>query len=255
MTEMSPGAFYADERLVSGSTLTEVDVPRFAAYYEKRLGKPFSENGLPLGRVLSDMRLSDGERLTLTGSLLFTKDQERRLSALMVKATVYSGTQMAEADFLDAQDIVGRLSEVFEQTVCFLTENTQYRKERAFADSRDIAKGVWAELIVNALLHRDYDKAAPIRVLVFADRVEIASPGCLPHQLSVEHIRLGAAFRRNQTLTSHAAWMLPYRGLGNGVLSVLKLCPDTIFINNKESDEFRVIVKRKSLKVFKGIGR
>lgn len=38
------------------------------------------------------------------------------------------------------------------------------------------------KLLVNALIHRDYFTSASIRLMVFADRVEIISPGHLPYR-------------------------------------------------------------------------
>ena len=50
---------------------------------------------------------------------------------------------------------------------------------------------MFEELLVNALIHRDYLIEAPIRLFVFSDRIEIVSPGHLPNNLTVEKIRSG----------------------------------------------------------------
>ncbi|MFO7073677.1 ATP-binding protein, partial [Pseudomonas aeruginosa] len=55
----------------------------------------------------------------------------------------------------------------------------------------EIPRIVWEELVANALIHRDYFISAPVRVLVFADRVEIISPGHLPNNLTIENIKAG----------------------------------------------------------------
>lgn len=81
------------------------------------------------------------------------------------------------------------------------------------------------ELLVNALVHRDYFTSASIRILVFADRVEIISPGHLPDSLSVEDLRQGKTNRQNPTLTEHAFRVLPYRGLGSGIPRALEEWP------------------------------
>jgi type I restriction enzyme M protein len=67
------------------------------------------------------------------------------------------------------------------------------------------------ELLVNALVHRDFLVSATIRLFVFTDRVEIISPGHLPDSLTPEQIRTGVSNRRNQVLAEHAAHILPYR--------------------------------------------
>jgi hypothetical protein len=86
----------------------------------------------------------------------------------------------------------------------------------------EIPEAAIEELLVNALIHRDYFTSASIRIMVFSDRVEIISPGDLPDSLSVEAIRHGRTNRRNPTLTEHAAaHILPYRGMGSGISKML----------------------------------
>jgi len=76
----------------------------------------------------------------------------------------------------------------------------------------EIPEEVFEELLVNALVHRDYFISAPIRLLIFADRVEIISPGHLPDHLNTDQIRYGLSNLRNPALASHAFHILPYRG-------------------------------------------
>jgi ATP-dependent DNA helicase RecG len=52
-----------------------------------------------------------------------------------------------------------------------------------------IPKIVYEELVANALIHRDYFVSAPIRIFMFADRIEIISPGHLPNNLSIANIK------------------------------------------------------------------
>ncbi|HKL86789.1 MAG TPA: ATP-binding protein [Treponemataceae bacterium] len=100
------------------------------------------------------------------------------------------------------------------------------------------------ELLVNALIHRDYFTSASIRVMVFVDRIEIISPGHLPDSLSIETIRHGAANRRNPTLTEHAVHLLPYRGLGTGIPRALNTWPHITLINDVVGNQFKVVISR-----------
>ena len=52
----------------------------------------------------------------------------------------------------------------------------------------EISKIALKELLINALVHRDYLKNAPIRLMIFDNRIEIISPGKLPNSLTVEDI-------------------------------------------------------------------
>jgi predicted HTH transcriptional regulator len=60
------------------------------------------------------------------------------------------------------------------------------------------------EAVVNAVAHRDYTiSGIDIRVDIYPDRLEIESPGKLPNTLSLESIRLGAKYYRNQILVQY----------------------------------------------------
>lgn len=81
-----------------------------------------------------------------------------------------------------------------------------------------IPTSVFEELLVNALIHRDYLVNATIRLFIFDDRIEIIGPGHLPNNLTVEKIRSGISNIRNPILVSYVAkGLLPYKGLGSGI--------------------------------------
>jgi Predicted transcriptional regulator containing an HTH domain and an uncharacterized domain shared with the mammalian protein Schlafen len=112
----------------------------------------------------------------------------------------------------------------------------------------EIPRIVFEELIANALIHRDYFVSAPIKVLVFSDRVEITSPGHLPNNLTIENIKLGNSNVRNPILASFAPRILPYRGLGSGILRAIKAYPDIDFIDDREGNVFKAVIRRKGSK-------
>ena len=57
------------------------------------------------------------------------------------------------------------------------------------------------ECVANALAHRDYSiRGTDITLSLFPDRLEIESPGSLPNTITVERMRAGVRYARNQTL-------------------------------------------------------
>ncbi len=102
----------------------------------------------------------------------------------------------------------------------------------------------WKAHAVNALIHRDYFTSASIRLMVFANRVEIISPGHLPDSLSVEDIRHGKTNRRNPTLTEHASQILPYRGIGSGIPRALREWPRIELIDDVSGNQFSAVIWR-----------
>ena len=83
-----------------------------------------------------------------------------------------------------------------------------------------------------------------IRVLIFDNRIEIASPGKLPDSLTVEKIKRGVSIKRNQTLASFAFDVLNFRGIGSGILRALSVYPDISFVNDVDIEQFTAVVRR-----------
>ena len=96
----------------------------------------------------------------------------------------------------------------------------------------------------NLQLFRDYTRNAPIRLLIFDNRVEIISPGCLPDGLTVESIKLGSAVVRNPFIANFCAKTMPYRGLGSGIIRALQEEPNIKFINEPAGMQFISIIDR-----------
>jgi ATP-dependent DNA helicase RecG len=110
----------------------------------------------------------------------------------------------------------------------------------------EIPEAVFEELLVNALVHRDYLVSAPIRLFIFDNRIEIVSPGHLPNNLTVEKIKAGNSNIRNPILVSYVAkGLLPYHGLGSGITRALDEWPEIDFTDDRDGCLFKVIVHRK----------
>lgn len=73
---------------------------------------------------------------------------------------------------------------------------------------------------------------------------EIISPGTLPNSLTIENIRYGNSAIRNPIIASFAAQMLPYRGLGSGIIRVLREQPNISIEEDREGEQFKVIIPR-----------
>lgn len=76
---------------------------------------------------------------------------------------------------------------------------------------------IW-ELLVNAVIHRDYSISDDIHVLVFNNRIEISSPGRLPGYVTVENI-LESRFSRNSKIVRllNKYDNAPNRDMGEGI--------------------------------------
>ncbi|MCY3994452.1 MAG: putative DNA binding domain-containing protein [Caldilineaceae bacterium] len=89
-----------------------------------------------------------------------------------------------DRQIMDAYKFVERYNQVSARKDVGRTERSQYSMRAVF------------EALVNAVVHRDYSKAvSKIRLFMFADRLELISPGALSNTLTVERLRYGQATR------------------------------------------------------------
>lgn len=241
------GLVHADETPVAGLGAGDVDMSYFQAFFEQQFGEPLAQYNRPLPQLLTNMNLLNQGQLNVAGSLLFAKAPQFALPAFIVKAVAFVGNEIEDQRYIDSRDITGKLADVFQQTLGFIIANTRATQgEQGFntQGQPEIPRIVWEELVANALIHRDYFISAPVRVLVFADRVEIISPGHLPNNLTIENIKTGNSNIRNPVLASFAAKLLPYRGLGSGVLRVFRAWPDIELIDDRTGNLFKATVAR-----------
>ena len=241
------GMVHADTIPAEGMTIADIDMPYFREFFQKRYGEALEEQSIPLSQTISNLNLGKNEALNITGGLLFAQSPSNRLPSFIVKAAAFPGKTLAQDTYIDSRDITGKISEIFQQTIGFILANTRQVQGEQSVNSLglpEIPRIVWEELITNALVHRDYFISAPIRVFIFSDRVEIISPGHLPNNLTIENIKAGNSNTRNPVLASFAYQILPYRGFGSGILRALENYPDIEFIDDRDGNLFKCIIRR-----------
>ncbi|MCC7545535.1 MAG: putative DNA binding domain-containing protein [Aquabacterium sp.] len=244
------GLVYADVVPVAGTTSADLDEPAFRRY----LAQHYSANdadgaraALPLDALLQNLGLGDGHELTLPGLMLFGRNPLRWRPAFTIKAVAFFGNSIADSHYQDSQDFSGTLPAQYAEALAFIKRNLRrVQGDQGFNSPGilEVPEIALQELLVNALVHRDYFTSASIRILVFRDRIDIVSPGALPDSLSIEDIRHGKSNRRNPTLSEHAFRLLPYRGMGSGIPRALGEWPQIELISEAGGNQFTASVQR-----------
>ena len=238
---------HGDDIPIATSSIADVDLDYFRRFYSVRYEQELDEQEQSLSSVLSNMRLSRNGLLTVTGALLFAREPQALLPVFYIKAVRYPGNDLHVTTYLDSVDISGKLQAQFDEALSFIARNLRRQQGEQGVNTigeLEVPKIVLEELLANALMHRDYFVSAPIRVFIFDDRIELLSPGCLPNSLTVANIRTGNSNIRNPILVSFASRLLPYRGLGTGILRALRVYPLIEFENDKDGNLFRVTIPR-----------
>ncbi len=243
--------FAPDESPVYGTTINDVDSRLFASYIRKVYECEVEDFGIPYEQLLNNLRIIDEQGcLTLAGLMFFGKQPQKYCPSFMIKAVSFYGNDLGGMEYRDSKDIEGTIPEMFEQGMMFLKSNLhQVQAGQNFnsVGKLEVSQVALEEILQNSLVHREYIKTAPIRLLIFDNRVEIISPGALADGLTVDDIKLGITFQRNQLIAGFCAKTMLYRGLGSGLLRARKDGAQMQFINSESGKQFTTIIYRDTI--------
>lgn len=188
-----------DETLVPGTTLADID---------RSLVSRFLRHDTPERDQLRKLHLSatdSGETgLSLTGTLLLTQEPTQWLGNAYIQCVAYSRMERDADDQLDAADFTGPLDQQINGAFEFVRRNMRVQavKKVGRHDIPQYDLGAVFEAIVNAVAHRDYSMTGRrIRLHLFADRLELYSPGGLPNSLSLDGL-MENTVTRNETVVN-----------------------------------------------------
>lgn len=227
---------------VPGAVFEDLDRRRLKDYFGRVLEQEYPADDDVAGwqKLLANLELmvSAGDRLvpTVDGILLFGRSPKRFLPQSGIRAIAYPGNQPDYAARAD-QDLVGPMVPLYsnagsppednlvenglvEQALDFIVRNTQPEariENGARIDRTTYPVEVLREVIVNALVHRDYTIAGTdISLFIFDNRLEVTSPGRLPNTATVESLKSGFRYARNQTLVNimRDYRYVDFRGMG-----------------------------------------
>lgn len=180
--------FHADE-LPTKAGIDKLDKLRFRDFLRDVYQQEYPDKPAALMRLLQNMNLAaDDGKLNLAGVLMFAEQPERIKPQFVVKAIRYPGNQIRSTDYIDTEDFEGPLPKLFDDALAFVMRNlhkVQAGRGVNAPGTPEIPQSVFEELLVNALVHRDYLVSAPVRLFIY-NRIEIISPGHLPNNLTVE---------------------------------------------------------------------
>lgn len=238
----------ADEMGVHGTSIDDINKDAFSEYFKKEFGQTFEEKGLTYEDALKAKRILPKDQLSLAGFLFFGKEPQRIKPAFTIKAVSFIGNDISGTQYRNKPaDFKGTIPQLFEEAMSFLKANLQYLQSGQDFNSTgklEISEIALTELVQNAMVHRDYFKNSPIRILIFDDRVEIISPGKLPNSLTVEDIKYGNPVIRNNQLVAFASHTMPFSGLGSGIRRAIAEQPDIELVNDTEGEQFIVKIRR-----------
>jgi len=222
------GVVQFEAQIVHGATLDDLDMEKAAAYV--------AALSLPPGESLEQVLLRRGCLSQETGPggecilhpnyaglLLFGRYPQRWLPNATILAARFSGA--AFADHYLKQDIGGTLVDQLHQVEAFFYQNLPSAIRLvglAHEETLEYPPEAVRELLVNAVAHRDYNlQGDNIHLNIFADRLEVQSPGGLPGPVNLDNL-LEARFSRNAVIVQVLADLGFVERLGYGLDRVVR---------------------------------
>ena len=166
-----------------------------------------AENNRDILQQMAALGLWDigNQCVTNAGALLFSEAPQSWLPGSYIQYVCYDGADL-ESDILDERRFTGDLPTSLRALDAFVQTLFPSRPVpvSALREEQVTPYPQWAirELLMNAVMHRDYQSNAPIHFYWFSDRIEIQNPGGLygaatnfPHQTDYRNPKIAEAMK------------------------------------------------------------
>lgn len=222
MTEYEVYSFEAfkkkiqDELRTSGrASAIDVKTPAFSLYLETLKSKKPNLAGLSEEEICRLQGFIDEGKPTIAGLLLFSSYPQAFFPQLCVTAVSVPGTQISSTGsvgerFIDNKRIDGTLVQILNESLQFVRKNMKTAtiidpNTGKRVDRTEYPVIALRELILNALIHRDYSihtDSTPITIRMFSDRFEIENPGGLYGRMTLDRLGKVSADTRNPSIAN-----------------------------------------------------
>lgn len=221
----SGGLLHSELLPVPGTTMETMDLVRIENYLKVILNDPdipnssaaWEERLLNLGFLVNS---TNGKPVcTMAGLVLFGVKPRRFLKQSGMRMVVYHGEDKEYKALLDRvldAPLLGRWSQQGGKKELvdhgLIEEFIEALRPFIYEEGSDIdpnlrREGRWKypleairETVINAFIHRDWTRSVEVEVNLYADRLEVVSPGALPNSMTVDKMIAGLRSPRNPIL-------------------------------------------------------
>lgn len=244
-------SLYYDELPVRRSGMSDLDINRFKIFLKDSLNVSVNNNEIKNYLINFHLTAIDNTP-TVTGILFFGEAPQKFLPEARIICAFINGNDLSIPPD-DKKEISGTIPQMVDDTERFLKIYLKEKHEIKTFEPEikfEIPLESLREAVFNAIAHRDYTINAPIRIIIFSDRIEVHSPGKLPNTVTIDSIKIGGSHvLRNPSIYNILVKMGKVTDLGSGVRRIIRLIQEHIKkeVDFKETDsEFILIIPRKN---------
>lgn len=210
-----------DQMPVYQARMSDIDLDEFKYFLTTKKIAVKKINKDALSAALKSYHLAVDEQIqvypTVAGILLFGKEPQYFFSEAFIICSHFAGISGREV--IATRDCMGVLTEQFQNAYDFImsrlnksfTIDSLKRKEKL-----EIPPSAIREVIMNAVIHRNYHIQGPTKIAIYQDRIEIFSPGGFVGPIHTDNLRMGLTYIRNTAIVKVLREMGYIEKLGSG---------------------------------------
>jgi ATP-dependent DNA helicase RecG len=190
-----------DARPCTEAKLEDLALGQFDAYRREAVDTDtIAANHRDIEQQLASLRMYDFERVcpTFAGILLFGKNPRFFLPGAYIQYIRLPALDLTDIPE-DQAEISGDLNSVMRELELRIKSlvQTSMRRINALEErlSPDYPEWALRELLMNAVMHRNYESNTPVRFYVFSDHIEIQSPGGLYGEATAKNFPTRNSYR------------------------------------------------------------
>ena len=213
-----------DSEIQEDATLAELDATVVDKY--KNLVDPKSEGEEPTTeQILEKLNLVSARGITKAALVMYAIDPAK--FDLAININIESSNNSAKK--LETRNVSGNLQNAFYETLELLENQfLKYHKSKKGVRTLKIPeypKAALHEILLNALIHKDYLSNKPIKIKLLPDQMYVWNPGKLLPQFQFEKFANHKSFRtRNQLIAKVCLETKMYEDRGSGIAKIFSEC-------------------------------
>ncbi len=232
------GMLHTEVLPVSRTSSNDLDIVRIENYFKDIVNDP----DLPSTDSEWESRLANFGFLTepkgmctIAGIVLFGKQPRQYLKQSGLRIFAFNSSEKeyeaeldvildaplaARWDFSQGQKKLideGLIENVLQKIDPFISEESNniadnFQREKQYLYPVEAIR----EILINALVHRDWTRFVDIEIGIYSDRLEVISPGCLQNSMTVEKMVAGQRYTRNTIIMEimRDYGYVDFRGMG-----------------------------------------